>query len=93
MKSLTAAIIKLKLSPPSDRYMRLADRGDALGFAANLRDVCPTIGARVFVGAIGPRKVRQTSSPGFVVTLRDDQEAAIAAGAGRLIADLEPEKE
>jgi len=91
MKALTAAIVKLRLSLPSDRYVRIADRVDALGFATNLRTACPTIGARVYVGAIGPRKIRN-SSPGFVVTLRDDTEAAIAAGAGRLIADLKPEK-
>jgi hypothetical protein len=86
-------ILKLRLAPPSERYQRFADRGDALGFAAKLAESCPNVGTAVFYGAGLDHRVRCRSmdrATGFVVALADDPQAAIAAGAGGLIAKLRP---
>lgn len=85
----TATLIRLRLAPPSERYQRFANRGDALTFAADLRDTCPSVGTAVYFGAPlgrakGERR-RGTQTPGFVVALADDREAALAAGAGRAV--------
>lgn len=90
MNKLIEAIVRLRLAPPSERYLRTPERGDALKFAADLRDACPRIGTRVFLGYTGRRRQR---TPGFVVTLADDREAALAAGVGRMIAEMKPEAE
>jgi hypothetical protein len=82
---LTEAILKLRLAPPSERYQRIARRGEALSFATDLREACPNVGARVYLGGGG-------SASGYVVTLADDNAAAHAAGVGRMTAYFPPER-
>lgn len=89
MFNLTEMVLKLRLAPASERYQRFANRGDAMAFACDLRDAVPNIGTRVYFGAPPDmRKRSQSSTLGYVVALADDRDAPIAAGAGRLVAEI-----
>jgi hypothetical protein len=72
-----ASLIRLRLSPPGERYQRVSRRGPAMAFAADLAEACPGTGARVYFGG--------EKAAGWIVTLGDDREAATAAGADRLL--------
>lgn len=64
-------MLRLRLAPPSERYQRVGMKSSAFAFADALASVTPE-GTEVFKG-----------DTGFVVTLRGDVDAAVAAGAGK----------
>lgn len=80
MKICPKAVLELRLSKPSERYARMACKSNALDFAEALARVLPGCGAKVFHGSDG---IHLRQAEGFIVTMGDDADAAVAAGAGR----------
>lgn len=82
MRVSVTDIMKIKVAPPGERYLRFAEKHAASSCACAFAAI-PGIGASVFSGGRSPAE-------GIVVTILGDDDAAAAAGADRLIYSLNP---